>query len=838
MRIHSADLRFQMRRRMSHWSRPGRIRIVSARVALSVLFAAMLAFSVYGTLSPPPLRCGLPGSVGCSGGLLGPALVPASSGEQWFTVTLFDYGFWIVDSTTGANESTAWNVFEGWTVHVNATSLAPDAAVGGTAYHGLGVELNQTGQQLLSLAAPVGAWTPGSFVAPLAEYHHQHIWCTIQCGPGHGGQQAWVLNVIPSVPLPKATATSNLTSGRAPLAVTFTGTPSAGTPPYNTSWDFGDGTAIGYGVSAGHTYALGGAYEAQFRVTDAKGMGATASVGILVNSSDPLRASVSAAPTLGAAPFTSTLSLIVHGGAPPYTYAWSFGDGSTGSAGNHTSHLYAAPGVYAVVATVTDSHASSVRILTSIIASPPLGYFPVTVIANPPNGSAPIIIQMSATPLGGTAPYRYLWVFGDGSTGSGASSAHQYNLTGSYEVNLFVSDSAGHVGSAAVNLPLVAASGGGGGGDERPAGGPLASPAAVNGTLTIFPLATPRDGGSPLLVNASASIEAGTGLGETISWNFGDGTTGSGTQVSHQFARVGAYNVTVTATDSGGNQGSNRTVVRVEPLSMTLVANRSLGDPPISVTTAVSIVGGTGRFGVVSWNWGDGNTSFGNLVNRTYGPNETGPIVIRASTTDSLGTLVNASITLQVNPVLVATVNVRHPSSVLPPVNVDFTLDTRGGSGSYNALPLWDFGDGTSTRSGNVTNHSYSKLGDYRIVVRTNDSLGSSVVASAWLNLTVAPPTQPVKLGGKPPWSLTGVSDPNRAALILIGIVAATGLLLLQQRRRRSKAKPTTRPNPRPGPGATARSASPPSVARPASRPVTAIGAKPGAVPPPSKAVK
>ncbi|HEV2428888.1 MAG TPA: PKD domain-containing protein [Thermoplasmata archaeon] len=820
-----------MRPRFDRTSGSNPPRIAAARAALLVLFSAMLVFSGYGTLSPAPVRCGLPGAVGCPGGLLGPAVGPATSGTQWFTVTLYDYGFWIVDSTTGANESLAWNVFEGWTVHVNATSLSPNAAVGGTAYHGLGVEINATGQQLLSLAAPVGSWTPGSFVAPLAVYHHQHLWCTIQCGPGHGGQQAWVLNVIPAVPLPKASAISNVSAGRVPLTVSFTGTPSAGTAPYNSTWDFGDGSPLGFGLTTAHTYALGGDYDAQYRVTDAKGMVAVSSVKILVNSSDPLRAVITVAPGAGVAPLTSALGLVAHGGAPPYTFSWSFGDGTPSPTANLSQHVFASPGVYGIVGTVRDASGASVHALASVTASPPLGYFPVSIAANPPNGSAPIIVQLSATPQGGVAPYSYLWVFGDGSTGVGPSPAHQFNLTGSYEVNLFVSDAAGHVGSAALNLPLVAPTigGGGGGGDELPVGGLAGAAAAANGTLTIFPLATPRDGGTPLRVNASASIEAGSGLGENISWNFGDGTTGSGATVSHQFAGVGTYTVTVSASDSAGNRGTNRTVVRVDPLEMTLVANRSASDPPFSVTAAASILGGSGRYGVVSWSWGDGTSSTGALVNHTYPANATGAIELQATATDSLGQLVTASLPFQVNPDLAVAIQFAPPTSRLPPVIVAFTLHTSGGSGQFAALPLWDFGDGSSTRAGNATSHSFTKLGEYRIVVVTNDSLGTVVNATVWLNLSVTPASSPGRLGGPPPFSFRGVADPDKAALIFIGVVAATGLLMLARRRHASTGRPratsTATPSDPPARASGAARATPRTAATP--RPTTGGRAAP-----------
>jgi uncharacterized membrane protein len=44
----------------------------------------------------------------------------------------------------------------------------------------------------------------------------------------------------------------------------------------------------------------------------------------------------------------------VSGGDPPIAYAWGWGDGTTG-AGQHTTHLYGAPGTYTVVMTATNA---------------------------------------------------------------------------------------------------------------------------------------------------------------------------------------------------------------------------------------------------------------------------------------------------------------------------------------------------------------------------------------------------------------------------------------------------------------------------------------------------
>ncbi len=177
----------------------------AGRTASIVVLASLRALSLYGTLAPAAPRCHLPRAVGCPGGVFGTAASPAGTGDAWFDVTMYDGGFWIVDSVSGANVSGTWTIFEGDTIHLNATSLSPNTALGGTAYHGLGIEVNQTGQQLLASAAPVGRWVSASFVAPTTACYPQHIWRTIPCGPGHSSQQEHNLNIVPAIALPLRT---------------------------------------------------------------------------------------------------------------------------------------------------------------------------------------------------------------------------------------------------------------------------------------------------------------------------------------------------------------------------------------------------------------------------------------------------------------------------------------------------------------------------------------------------------------------------------------------------------------------------------------------------------
>lgn len=87
------------------------------------------------------------------------------------------------------------------------------------------------------------------------------------------------------------------------------------------------------------------------------------------------------------------------------------------------------------------------------------------------------------------------------------------------------------------------------------AGGPNLLSAAVPASAVA---------GQPVAMSASFA-DLWSGLGEPPSWSFGDGTTGSGAQISHAYAAPGVYTVTVTARDGLGNTTSSTYSITVAP---------------------------------------------------------------------------------------------------------------------------------------------------------------------------------------------------------------------------------------------------------------------------------
>src|SRR3989475_3005088 len=176
--------------------------------------------------------------------------------------------------------------------------------------------------------------------------------------------------------------------------------------------------------------------------------------------------------------------------------------------------------------TAQDAAAAPMTEIFGSSTPPPLttsfAAFPSTPIVNLP-------VTFTATTTGGTAPYSVSWNFGDGATGTGASIVHTFTSTQSFTVIETAIDSSSPsktaTSSAAVTVVTIP---------------PLST------SFTILP--------SSPTINTPISFTAVTIGGTspyTISWNFGDGATGTGATATHTFITAGTFSVTLTVVDSG-----------------------------------------------------------------------------------------------------------------------------------------------------------------------------------------------------------------------------------------------------------------------------------------------
>ncbi len=244
-------------------------------------------------------------------------------------------------------------------------------------------------------------------------------------------------------------------SGPAPLSVSFLASGSGGVSPYSFSWAFGDGNSSA-ASNTHHTYATPGSYSVVLTGWDAAGSVAQATTQVLVypasNHSGSLAIGISADPVTGPAPLTSQLSATVTGGAAPYTFNWSFGDG-TGALGASVSHTYGVAGNFVADLVVTDStgqQATTGVLITVTGAGNVPNHLTVFVTALSLRGASPFTVEYTPSVHGGAAPYTLSWNFGDGqslTTTSVSSVTHTYTQPGTYTPVLEVRDAQGNTAS-------------------------------------------------------------------------------------------------------------------------------------------------------------------------------------------------------------------------------------------------------------------------------------------------------------------------------------------------------------------------------------------------------
>jgi PKD repeat protein len=368
--------------------------------------------------------------------------------------------------------------------------------------------------------------------------------------------------------------TQTETSGTLPIPITFTTTWTyAGAPgaPVTLTYNWGDGTPDTVVSNATmpdnttHTFDLSGDHTVTVTATDSCGNSETFSRVIQILEPPVLTVTTQTLingvlGTSGLSPLTVNFSSVPQGGVAPYTFLWNFDDGTTSTEQNPI-HTYTTPGPYHVVLTVTDNYPVGGGGPHTVSASVDITvYQPMSVDASATTAATIISggsVSFSANATGG-APggYTYAWTFGDGGVGTGSTVSHTYLTAGTYYAHVHVTDSATNfVDSNDVVIRVY---------------DPVTASASATPSTVIV--------GNPVTLNASAS--GGSGHYD-FTWNFGDGTNGTGATINHTYASTGTFTATVTVTDQAlsSNTTTATATVIVKPEPPVITAAVKVGNP-------------------------------------------------------------------------------------------------------------------------------------------------------------------------------------------------------------------------------------------------------------------
>jgi PKD repeat protein len=453
----------------------------------------------------------------------------------------------------------------------------------------------------------------------------------------NGYSSAWTTTIgFPVDSIMTGTVNANVATGDAPLTVQFSSSITGGDTPYTDAWAFGNG-ATSTEASPSYTYTAPGTYTVAAVIMDSIGFLFTPAIAgqevdgvltITVNSAPTATASASVAS--GTAPLTVQFTGSASGGTSPYTYSWAFGDGGTSTA-QDPSYTYTAVGTYSAALTITDAVGVTAKSTVTITVTAPVAGSPTAIpSATPTSGPAPLAVAFTGSATGGTPPYTYAWVFGDGGMSGQQNPSHTYTTPQTYGATLTVTDAAGKTGTAWVYITVTA---------------------PVAGSPTALPSATPTSGTAPLTVSFTGSASGGTPP-YTYAWSFGDSSTSTLQSPAHTYTGVGTYSATLTVTDSAGKTGQASVTITVSssPSSgsptATATASVTSGTSPLVVSFTGAGSGGSPPY-TYAWNFGDDSTSV--LQNPSHTYTTAGTFMATLTVTDSAGRTGQSTVVLTVS---------------------------------------------------------------------------------------------------------------------------------------------------------------------------------------------
>ena len=217
----------------------------------------------------------------------------------------------------------------------------------------------------------------------------------------------------------------------------------------------------------------------------------------------------------------------------------------------------------------------------------------------------------------------------------------------------------------------------------------------------------------------------------SYSWNFGDGSTGSGRTATHSFNTPGTYAVTLTISDA-----YNRTATATQTVD---VAGGTLPTASFLFSPSAPKVGENVNFNASAsrpatgrtirsydWDFGDGEQKSTTTPITTHDYQKAGDFTVTLVVTDDAGrvAVANTTVTIGTDAPTADFTFTQLPISVLNPHTIQFSSATSTvAAGRTITSYFWDFGDTTtSTLAG--PSHNYGGAASYNVTLTITDSAG------------------------------------------------------------------------------------------------------------------
>lgn len=224
--------------------------------------------------------------------------------------------------------------------------------------------------------------------------------------------------------------------------------------------------------------------------------------------------------------------------------------------------------------------------------------------------------------------------------------------------------------------------------------------------------------GLSVAFDASASASNIT----SYTWDFGDGTNGTGVTTTHVYSAGGNYSVMLIVANACG---SIDTIIQTVSTCSAISGQFTTGISGLTVSFGTNSVLGTSL--QFTWLYGDGNSGTGAAPSHTYAAD--GAYTVQLTATDLCGNIDTITQTVTVcAPLAPAIVFVQNG------LDVNFSVTGADFATNYN----WNFGDG-NTGSGATPLHTYGVTGTYNVSVTVTNLCGQQASASTIVTPCVLP---------------------------------------------------------------------------------------------------
>ncbi len=420
-----------------------------------------------------------------------------------------------------------------------------------------------------------------------------------------------------------------------------------------------------------------------------------------------------------------------------YSHDWDFGDGTTAQ-GTWIVKSFGASGTYHVTLSVTDEQKTANVTSVDVTVKDPSDNLPpvATIFQNRTVQFTGYNVSFggsdSSDPEGGGIQ-AYAWELGDGSTATGSWVSHTYATPGVYSVNLTVRDELGATGSAAAQLTVKDPS------QNQP---PVAVISAAGRRQAVAGVQTSFSGAD--------STDAEGGI-KSYRWDFGDGGTASNATPRHTFPAPGTYTVSLVVQDELGASGGTSIQVGVLDPALNQPPVAQITPPPGFAINGNSLVfsaenstdpeGGDMHF---SWDFGNGGTADGPLVEYVYDEPGTYRVVLTAA--DDLGAQGQAVLDLTVYrdgpPPVAAFVMNDWKVRLGEGIYFDGASSYDPSVGGFIEDAWWTFGDGGEARGLQVW-HGYAEVGRYPVTLTVVNDRGSVASYTTYVEIEPREPPSP-----------------------------------------------------------------------------------------------